>query len=44
MINVVDTTKNYYDASGRFRLDAIEGKLNSGETVTDPRSTDRKSF
>lgn len=44
MINVVDTTKYYYDASGPFRPNAIEGTLNSGETVTDPRSTDRKSF
>jgi hypothetical protein len=44
MVNVVDPAKPYYDASGKFRLDAINGKLNSGETVRDPRSTDRKSI
>jgi len=44
MINVVDTAKSYYDASGPFRADAINGKLNSGEIVSDPRSSDRKSY
>jgi hypothetical protein len=32
----------YYDASGEFRKDAMNGKLNSGKTVTDPRSVNRK--
>ena len=44
MVNVVDLAKKYYDASATFRPDAIEGKLNSGEIVADPRSKDRKSY
>jgi predicted amidohydrolase len=44
MVNVVDTAKKYYDASGPFRADAIRGKLNSGEVIDDPRSRDRKSY
>ncbi len=44
MVNVVDTAKRYYDASGPFRAGAIEGKLNSGDVVSDPRSRDRKSY
>jgi predicted amidohydrolase len=41
LISDLDTTKKYYDASRRYRLDAINGKLNSGETVNDARSADR---
>lgn len=44
MVNVVDTAKKYYDASGPFRAGAIEGRLNSGELVADPRASDRKSY
>ena len=44
MVNVVDTHKPYYDASGPFRSDAIGGKLNSGEVVADPRSKDRTGY
>lgn len=44
MVNVVDLAKKYYDASGAFRADAIEGKWHSGELVADPRSSDRKSY
>lgn len=44
MVNVVDLVKPYYDASRAFRLDAIDGKLNSGEIVFDPRSSDRRSY
>jgi predicted amidohydrolase len=44
MVNVVDTAKKFYDASGPFRADAIRGKLNSGDVVSDPRSRDRKSY
>lgn len=44
MVNVVDTAKKYYDASGPFRPGAIEGRLNSGELVSDPRSRDRTSY
>jgi predicted amidohydrolase len=43
MVNVVDAHKPYYDASGSFRSDAIGGKLNSGEGVTDLHSKDRTS-
>jgi predicted amidohydrolase len=41
MVNVVDLHKPYYDASRPFRPDALRGKLNSGEVVADPRSTNR---
>ena len=44
MVNVVDTTKKYYDASRNYRMDSIEGKWNSGELVEDPRSADRESY
>lgn len=44
MVNLVDTGRRYYDASGPFRLDCINGKLNSGDTVDDPRSLDRTSY
>jgi len=32
------------DANAPFRVDAIEGKLNSGETLIDEKSADSKSF
>ncbi|MDO8544707.1 MAG: carbon-nitrogen hydrolase family protein [Opitutaceae bacterium] len=44
MVNLVDTARKYYDASGTFRADAIAGRLNSGEAVSDPRSRDRTSY
>lgn len=44
MVNLVDTTKRYYDASRPYRLDSINGKWNSGEVVDDPRSKDRWSY
>ena len=44
MVNVVDTHKPYYDASGPYRSDAIRGKLNSGEVVDDPRSKDGRAI
>ena len=43
LISDVDISRRYYDASRPYRLDAINGKLNSGETVKDARSVDRKS-
>ncbi len=44
MINLVDAKRKYYDASRPYRLDSINGKWNSGETVShDPRSVDRKT-
>lgn len=41
MVNEVDVHRPYYDASAPFRADALRGKLNSGEAVSDPRSADR---
>ena len=41
---IIDTDKKYYDASAPFRDGAIDGILNSGQTVTDPRSQDRKTY
>ena len=41
MINKVDTSKEFYDASADFREMAMAGKLNSGgETIEDQRSVD----
>lgn len=42
LISDMDISRKFYDASEPFRSKAIEGKLNSGEVVTDPRSVDRK--
>ena len=44
MVNIVDTSKRYYDASRPYRLDCINGKWNSGEAVNDARSKDRQSY
>jgi len=44
LISEVDISKKYYDASKPYRMDAINGKLNSGETVDDPRSLDRETY
>jgi len=44
MVNLVDTGKKFYDASGPFRLDCINGKLNSGQVVDDPRSKERTGY
>lgn len=44
LISDLDISKNYYDASRPYRLDAINGKLNSGESVKDPKSVNRKSL
>lgn len=41
LISDIDLSRNYYDASRPFRPDAIQGKLNSGEVIADPRSADR---
>jgi len=42
LISDVDLSVRYYDASREFRQDAMNGKLNSGTTITDPRSANRK--
>ncbi|MGI6454552.1 MAG: carbon-nitrogen hydrolase family protein [bacterium] len=44
MLNLVDVSRQFYDASRSFRKDAIRGKLHSGETVEDSRSDDRQSY
>jgi len=41
LISDVDISKEYYDASKEYRQDAINGKLNSGETVHDSLSLKR---
>ena len=43
MINQVDTDKELYDASGAGRQAAMNGILNSGETVDDPRGRNRRN-
>ena len=44
MVNLVDSSKRYYDASRPYRLDSINGKWNSGEIVDDVRSKDHQSY
>ena len=44
MLNTVDTTKRYYDASKPYRASSIRGVLNSGVTVDSERSRDRISY
>lgn len=44
LISDIDISRDYYDASKLYRLDAINGKLNSGECVQDPKSSNRKSL
>lgn len=44
LISDMDLSRQYYDAAKAFRMDAINGKLNSGETVKDPRSENRKAL
>jgi deaminated glutathione amidase len=44
LISDLDISRQYYDAGRPFRLDAINGKLNSGELVPDPKSANRKSL
>ncbi len=44
LISDVDISQQYYDAARPYRKDAINGKLNSGETISDPKSANRKSL
>jgi deaminated glutathione amidase len=44
LISEIDLSERYYDASRPFREDAINGKLNSGQTVRDPRSLNRQGY
>jgi len=41
LISEVDISDNYYDASRKFRQNALNGILNSGETVIDSHSENR---
>ena len=40
----IGINKKYYDASKPYRMDAINGRLNSGDNVMDERSKDRRSY
>ena len=44
MVNRIDISESYYDASEPFREGAMSGTLHSGELVDDPRSEDRRSL
>ena len=44
LISAIDISKKYYDASKPYRMDAINGKLNSGSNVKDIRSQNRKIY
>ncbi len=43
LISEVDINKKYYDASAPYRKKAMSGTLNSGETIRDERSMNRKN-
>lgn len=44
LISDVDITEKYYDASGRYRNNALNGTLTSGEAPDHPRYTNRTDF
>ncbi|REK12061.1 MAG: carbon-nitrogen hydrolase family protein [Planctomycetota bacterium] len=44
MVHEIDTNRKYYDASAAYRRRAMDGTLNSGEVVDDPRSDDRTGY
>ncbi len=44
MVNRVNATKKFYDASRPYRLQSINGIWHSGEVVDDPRSKDRQCY
>lgn len=44
LISVVDLSKSYYDASRQYRDNAMQGILNSGKTVKDRHSKNRKEI
>lgn len=43
LISDINNSDKYYDASEPYRLDAINGKLNSGQCVKDSLSVNRKN-
>lgn len=44
LYSIADTRQKYYDAPARFRKQAMNGILHSGQLVDDPRSRDRQSL
>ncbi|MBI4582366.1 MAG: carbon-nitrogen hydrolase family protein [Planctomycetes bacterium] len=44
LVNLIDTTRKYYDGSHDQRPLALDGHLSSGETPDDERSKDRRSY
>ena len=44
MVNTIDTTRDFYDASRAYRPAALRGVLHSGKLVTDPRQRDRRGL
>jgi predicted amidohydrolase len=44
LISTLDISNKFYDASRPYRDEAIDGKLNSGVTIDDPKSIDRISY
>jgi predicted amidohydrolase len=44
LMSEIDIRKKYYDPSRAYRKETIEGKLNSGTVVDDPKSKDRSSY
>ncbi len=44
LISEVDLTEKYYDASRRYRNEAMEGKLSSAATPEHPRNLNRKAL
>lgn len=44
LISEIDISEKFYDASRPFRSDAMNGKLNSGETINDSRSENRTIY
>ncbi len=44
LISDIDLSVKYYDASEPYRMDAIDGKLNSGQTLPDSISMDRTGY
>ena len=44
LISDIDLSEKYYDASREFRQDAMNGKLNSGTTVSDTLSSRRNKI
>jgi len=44
LVSTINIKDKFYDASSRYRKDAMQGKLNSGEAIEDVRSKNRTTF